>query len=64
MKIRYSPLPLVGEGKGEGGPLSFPLTSIPSPEGRGRLKGTIFYKNSKSSYAMRDALCGFWGVER
>jgi hypothetical protein len=33
MKIKYIPLPLAGEGGGEGGPLSFPLTSILSPRG-------------------------------
>ena len=36
---KYFPLPLAGEGRGEGGLLIFPLTSILSPEGRGGLKG-------------------------
>jgi hypothetical protein len=34
MKIGYSPLPLAGEGWGEGGPSGFPLTSFLSPEGK------------------------------
>jgi hypothetical protein len=38
-----SPLPLAGEGQGEGGLLIFPLTSILSPEGRGEPRGVIFY---------------------
>jgi len=40
---KYFPLPLAGEGEGEGGSLSFPLTSILSPEGRGEPRGVIFY---------------------
>jgi hypothetical protein len=42
-----SPLPLAGEGQGEGGLLIFPLTSILSPEGRGEPRGVIFYDNLK-----------------
>jgi hypothetical protein len=38
MKIAFFPLPLAGEGWGEGGQLGFPLTSILSPEGRGGLR--------------------------
>jgi hypothetical protein len=38
MKIRYFPLPLAGEGGGEGGPLGFSLTVFLSPEGRGEFR--------------------------
>jgi hypothetical protein len=41
---RFFPLPLGGEGGGEGGLLGFPLTSILSPTGRGGLRGAIFSK--------------------
>jgi len=71
MKIQYPPLPLAGEGGGEGGPLSFPLTLFLSPEGRGRFRGAIFYviimpratpanhENNNLSLILRYALCDF-----
>jgi hypothetical protein len=44
MKIKIFPLPLAGEGGGEGGLSRFPLTSFLSPEGIGELRRAIFFE--------------------
>ena len=46
----FFPLPLAGEGQGEGGTSEVPLTLILSPEGRGEFLG-YFIGNKEASYA-------------